>query len=78
MSITTASTTYDRLVEVLIDLGLSREQITPEAGLRTDLEVDSAELVEVVAKVAPEGVDGKALKSVRTLADLAQFLDRLS
>lgn len=70
--------TYQRLSDVLVELGVEPDEIRPEANLRTELEVDSAELVEIVAQVAPTTVDGKALKSVRTLTDLTRFLDELS
>ncbi len=74
---TTATTTYSRLTDVLVELGVEPDEIRPEANLRTDLEVDSAELVEIVTQVAPITVDGKALKAVRTIADLCTFLDEL-
>lgn len=71
------TTTYTRVTDVLVELGVEPEEIRPEANLRTELEVDSAELVEIVAQVAPTTVDGKALKSVRTIDDLTRFLDKL-
>lgn len=74
---TTVNATYQRLREVLFELGVEAEEIQPEANLRTELQIDSAELVEIVAQIAPTTVDGKALKSVRTVSDLTRFLDEL-
>jgi acyl carrier protein len=74
----TTTTTYDRLRTVLVDLGVGAQNITPDAALRADLEIDSAELVEIVTLLAPRRVDGKALKAVHTIADLVTFLDQLT
>jgi phosphopantetheine binding protein len=74
----TVTTTYDRLQAVLIDLGVEGQDITPDAALRADLDIDSAELVEIVTRLAPGKVDGNALKAVRTIADLVTFLAQLA
>lgn len=74
----TTTSTYDRLQTVLVELGLEPYEINPGAELRADLDVDSAELVEIVTRLAPVKVDGKSLKSVRTIADLVTFLDSLA
>ncbi|MER6301137.1 phosphopantetheine-binding protein [Kitasatospora sp. NPDC004669] len=75
MSTQTLST-FDRLKAVLVELGIEAEEIVPEAQLRADLDIDSAELVETVASlVGGQAPDGKALKNVRTVAQLVEFLD---
>ncbi|MFI0409346.1 acyl carrier protein [Actinomadura sp. 3N508] len=72
---TVPKTAYDRLLEVLVEVGLEPSEISSEAVLRADLGVDSAELVEIATKLAPGKADGKALKSVVTVADLADFVE---
>ncbi|MFF7737520.1 phosphopantetheine-binding protein [Streptomyces sp. NPDC007984] len=72
-------TTYSQVYDVLLEVGLEPSEITSEAALRADLGVDSAELVEIVTRLAPGSkVDGKVLKSVVTVADLVVFLDNLA
>jgi acyl carrier protein len=68
------TTTHPRLVEALLDLGLEPDEIVASAQLRSDLDIDSAELVEVVSSILGEAPDGKALKGVRTVGELAAFL----
>jgi acyl carrier protein len=70
------SRTFTRLRAVLEDLGVAAEDITPQALVRDDLDIDSAELVEIVAAVG-DGLapDGKALRGIRTLAELVAHLD---
>lgn len=69
-------TTYDAVQDVLVELGVEPGEVTPDAQLRADLEVDSAELVEIATRLAPGRVDGKALKGVRTVADLVAFFEQ--
>jgi acyl carrier protein len=60
----------------LLDLGIDPNLITPDAELRADLDIDSAELVELVAALSEDQApDGKALKNLRTIAELAHFLN---
>jgi acyl carrier protein len=63
-----------RLTTTLLELGIEPEEITPDAQLRADLDIDSAELVEIVASILGEAPDGKALKDVRTVAALSEFV----
>lgn len=66
-----------RLLDVFTELGIGASEATPEAHLRADLDIDSAELVEIVASLAGgRAPDGKALKDVRTVAQLVDFLAR--
>ncbi|MGW5677890.1 acyl carrier protein [Streptomyces sp. NPDC003860] len=76
---TSAKGTYGQVHDALVEVGLEPSEINDGAVLRADLGVDSAELVEIVAKLAPGSkVDGKVLKSVTTVADLVVFLDNLA
>ena len=72
---TTVDTTIDpRLVQTLVELGLEPGEILPQAELRADLDIDSAELVEVTCSILGEAPDGKALKDVCTVGQLSEFL----
>lgn len=62
------------VVNALVALGVEAIDITPDTELRADLDVDSAELVEVVASIAGSAPDGKALKHVRTVGQLVDFV----
>jgi acyl carrier protein len=71
----------DAVTGALVELGIEPEEITPDAQLRSDLDIDSAELVEVVIGLTggwANRPDGKALKTVRTVSDLVAYLGRLS
>jgi len=74
MSITTQTTVHPTLVEALGTLDIAPGEIQPATLLRADLDIDSAELVELVASIAGQAPDGKALKTVRTIAELQAFL----
>jgi acyl carrier protein len=73
------STTKETIREALVDLGIPEDEVVPEAELRADLDVDSTELVEVVAEInAKVGtrLNSKALKGVRTVGDLTEVVER--
>ncbi|WP_067474289.1 SRPBCC family protein [Dietzia timorensis] len=67
---------FQKVYDALVELGVEPGSITREAQLRYDLDIDSAELVEVVTEIAPGKVDGKLLRSIDTVGDLSVFLDR--
>jgi acyl carrier protein len=72
------STTTETLHAALIELGVPGDELAPEALLRDDLEIDSTELVEIVASVVQGSglrIGGKDLAGVRTLGQLADLLD---
>lgn len=75
-----STTTTDGLHEVLIELGFVDDQLTPDALLRDELDIDSTELVEVAALVmrgTGVRISGKDLFEVKTLGHLAERLDEL-
>jgi acyl carrier protein len=74
MSVTTHTTVHRALVEALVALEIQPDEIQPDTALRADLDVDSAELVELVASIRGQAPDGKALKGVRTVSELQAFL----
>ena len=73
------STAYEMVREALVELDIPREEVAPEAELRADLDVDSTELVEVLASINSKNgtrLDSKALKGVCTVGQLVDCVDR--
>ena len=73
------STAYQLVRDALVELDIPREEIAPEAELRGDLDVDSTELVEVVASInAKSGtrVNSKSIKGIRTVGQLAELIEK--
>ena len=69
------SAIYSRLNEVLAELDIPNDDISPDTELRGDLDIDSAELVEIVAAVAADRApDGKQLSAVGTIGQLVELL----
>jgi acyl carrier protein len=69
----------ERLVsEALCQAGVAEEEIRPDAALKADLGVDSAELVEVLAilrRRANASIPAKAIKEVRTVEELIGLVE---
>ncbi|MEW9532357.1 acyl carrier protein [Microbispora sp. NPDC049125] len=77
MTTTTVTTVQEQVYAALTELGIEAAELSPGTQLRADLDIDSAELVEIVAALAGgRAPDGKALKEVRTIAQLVEFLER--
>jgi acyl carrier protein len=67
---------YERLNEVLAEFEITDDDISPDTELRADLDIDSAELVEIVAAVAvDQAPEGKQLSAVATVGQLVQLLE---
>ena len=67
---------YERLNEVLAEFDIIDDDISPDTELRADLDIDSAELVEIVAAVAADRApEGKQLSAVATVGQLVELLD---
>ncbi|MCA1587220.1 MAG: phosphopantetheine-binding protein [Chloroflexi bacterium] len=67
---------YERLNEVLAEFEITDDDIAPDTELRADLDIDSAELVEIVAAVAvDQAPEGKQLSAVATVGQLVQLLE---
>lgn len=70
--------TAGHLYQVLEDFEIEHDALTSATLLRDDLDIDSAELVEIVATVHGGRIaDGRALKHVTTIGELIAFLDGL-
>jgi acyl carrier protein len=74
MATTDTTTVEDRLLAAFTELGVESDEITPDTQLRDELDIDSAELVEIAASVAGEAPEGKALKQLHTVGELADLL----
>ncbi len=73
-------TTEDRVKAVLVDtLGLENDEVTPDASLRDDLEMDSLCAVEVVMALEDEfELDGLPMEDVEKLKqvkDVTQYIE---
>jgi acyl carrier protein len=69
----------ERLVsEALCQAGVAEDEIRPDAALKADLGVDSAELVEVLAilrRRANASIPAQAIKEVRTVEELIGLVE---
>jgi len=81
MRMTTSQPTYEIIRTSLVELfQLDPGRITPEARLGDDLEIDSidaVDLVEHVKRLTGRKISAEEFRSVRTVSDLVQALERL-
>ncbi len=72
---------YQEIAALLVQLfDLSPEQITPDARLYEDLELDSIDAVDMVVhlqKQTGQKVKPEVFKSVRTVQDVVQVVEQL-
>ncbi|HUN73774.1 MAG TPA: acyl carrier protein [Steroidobacteraceae bacterium] len=72
---------YEMIRTSLVELfRLDPARITPEARLADDLEIDSIDAVDLVDQVkrrTGHKLSAQEFKSVRTVSDLAQVVERL-
>ncbi|MBP5284033.1 MAG: acyl carrier protein [Treponema sp.] len=73
---------YAKLKETLInDFDIDEADITPEANIVTDLDLDSIDAVEMIVKMKPY-INGKIepeiFKSVKTVQDVVNILEPLT
>lgn len=69
---------FAAIQDALVQLGVSREEITPAASLRDDLSIDSTEQIELIIALEQQigtELDEKQVKSVRTVAELVSVVD---
>lgn len=72
------STSFALVRDALTSLGVSTEEIKPDASLLYDLSVDSTEMIEfikIIEKQAGIDLDEKQLKRVDTVAELVAFVE---
>ncbi|WP_150303256.1 acyl carrier protein [Pseudomonas saliphila] len=72
---------FDYLSKTLVDLfDVDPEAITPEARLYEDLDIDSIDAVDMVVELkrfTGRRIDPEDFKSVRTVQDVVDAVDRL-
>lgn len=72
---------YGKVVEILEDLfEIESEQITPEANLYQDLDIDSIDAVDLVVelkKMTGKKIKPEDFKSVRTVQDVVVEVEKL-
>lgn len=72
---------YDKLKSILVEtFDLDEDDITPEANLYTDLDLDSIDAIDLAVKL--KELTGKQLtpeqfKSVRTVGEVVTILEQL-
>ena len=73
---------FTKLKEVLVsDFDLEESDITLDANIVTDLDMDSIDAVELIVKMKPllnGKVEPEAFKSVRTIGDVVNVLEPLT
>jgi acyl carrier protein len=72
-------TVLDNLREVLADeFEIDPELITPEASLADDLDIDSIDAIDILARLREltgKALPAEGLKSVRTVGDVVQLVE---
>ncbi|MCR5724127.1 MAG: acyl carrier protein [Treponema sp.] len=73
---------FSKLQDILVnEFDLEKEQVTLEANIVDDLDLDSIDAVELIVKMKPylnSKIEPDAFKSVRTLQDVVQILAPLA
>ena len=66
---------YDKLKGMIADqLGVSEDEVKPEARLKEDLKADSASVMMLVMDIESE-VEDAAIEKVKTVADMVKYID---
>ena len=73
---------FAKLKEVLVkDFDIEEGDVTLDANIVTDLDLDSIDAVEMIVKMKPflnAKIEPEAFKSVRTLGDVVSVLEPLT
>ncbi|MBO5100687.1 MAG: acyl carrier protein [Treponema sp.] len=73
---------YSKIKDVLInDFDIEESDITPEANIVTDLDLDSIDAVEMIVKMKPflnSKIEPEIFKSVKTVQDIVNILEPLT
>lgn len=72
---------FERIVQILHDnFGIDKANITPDAKLYDDLDIDSIDAVDLIVQLKPlvgKRLNAEAFKSVRTIQDVVDALHKL-
>lgn len=75
------TTTQQRVIDCFVDkLGLDEADVTLDADLRNDLDLDSLELVEAAMAIEEEfeiEVSSEDLEQYKTVGDVVRFAEKL-
>ena len=64
---------YDKLKGMIADqLGVSEDEVKPEARLKEDLKADSASVMMLVMDIE---VEDDAIEKVKTVADMVKYIE---
>ena len=70
---------YDKLKGMIADqLGVSEDEVKPEARLKEDLKADSASVMMLVMDIESEfeiEVEDDAIEKVKTVADMVKYIE---
>ena len=70
---------FDKVKEIISrELNIDPSKVTPEAHLEKDLGADSLDAVEVIMALEDEfdmSVDDDALQTIKTVADLVNYIE---
>lgn len=81
MSTTLSEQTITRIQDILIkQLGVERDQITPEAAIMADLSADSLDMVEIgmtVEETFNLAIPDEDMEGIQTVGDLHEALANL-
>ena len=73
------SETANRVAAIIVDkLGLSAEQVTPEASFTTDLGADSLDTVELIMEFEKEfdiEIPDEDAQSIKTVGDAINYIE---
>ncbi len=73
---------FEEIRDIMVStLDLDADSVTPETNLRTDLDIDSLDLVEYVSEVESRfdiTIPQDALENIQTVGDFAELVEKLS
>ncbi len=72
---------YEKIKEILVsELGLTSEEITPDAKIRSKLGISSVEFVDIAMTIEEEfdvELDEDKLRKIKTVQDLVDYVEAL-
>ncbi len=72
---------FEEIRDIMVStLDLDEDAVTPETNLRTDLDIDSLDLVEFVSEVEDHFgvmIPQDSLENIQTVADFAALVEKL-
>ena len=73
---------FEEIRDIMVStLDLDEDKVTPETNLRTDLDIDSLDLVEFVSEVEDHFgimIPQDALENIQTVSDFAALVEKLA